>query len=132
MDEKNTNKLLKTLRTHTSNSNKINDIIKHILTKTKEIEKDFNADPFLIGFNNGVYDLKNDEFRDYTFDDYITLTTKYDYVPVNYENPDNVAIKKQLTKIIEDIHPDEEHRLLYLQVLASGLDGRAYQKLFLF
>ena len=42
------------------------------------------------------------------------------------------TIKEQLTKIIEDIHPDEEHRLLYLQVLASGLDGRAYQKLFLF
>ena len=132
LDEKDINKLLKTLRTNCSVSNKMNDIIKHILTKAYEIEKDFNSDPFLIGFNNGVYDLKKDEFRDYTFTDYITLSTKYDYKEVDYDDPENQVIKEMLAKIFEDIHPDEEHRLLYLQVLASGLDGRAYQKLFLF
>lgn len=132
LDEKDINKLLKVLRTNCSVSNKMNDIIKHILTKAYEIEKDFNSDPFLIGFNNGVYDLKKDEFRDYTYTDYITLSTKYDYKDIDYNNPDNVAIKEELVKIFESIHPDEEHRLLNLQVLASGLDGRAYQKLFLF
>ena len=99
LDEKDINKLLKTLRTNCSVSNKINDIIKHILTKAREIDKDFNSDPFLIGFNNGVYDLKADEFRDYTFDDYITLTTKYDYKDVDYNDPANVDIREELVKI---------------------------------
>jgi phage/plasmid-associated DNA primase len=34
--------------------------------------------------------------------------------------------------VFETIHPDPEVMLLYFQTLASGLDGRAYQKLFLF
>jgi hypothetical protein len=132
LDEKDINKLLKTLRTNCSVSNKMNDIIKHILTKAKEIETDFNSDPFLLGFNNGVYDLRKDEFRDYTFDDYITLSTKYDYKEVDYTDKQNQETKEMLAKIFEDIHPDPEHRELFLKVLASGLDGRAYQKLFLF
>ena len=110
----------------------MNDVIKHILTKAKEIDEDFNSDPFLLGFNNGVYDLKNDVFRDYTYNDYITLSTKYDYKQPDYNDPSNDEIKETLVKIFEDIHPDPEHRELYLKVLASGLDGRAYQKLFLF
>jgi phage/plasmid-associated DNA primase len=132
LSERDISKLLIILRTNCSVSNKMNDIIKHILTKANEIDKDFNSDPFLLGFNNGVYDLKNDLFRDYTFYDYITLTTKYDYQKVDYNDPGNVDIRDQLDEIFEDIHPDKEHRELFLQVLSSGLDGRAYQKLFLF
>ena len=110
----------------------MNDIIKHILTKAKEIDEEFNTNPFLLGFNNGVYDLKEDCFRDYTFDDYITLSTNYDYKPVDYTIEENEVVKEMIVKIIEDIHPNPEHRELYLQILASGLDGKAYQKLFLF
>jgi hypothetical protein len=132
LSEKDISKLLIILRTNCSVSNKMNDIIKHILTKANEIETDFNSDPFLLGFKNGVYDLKNDLFRDYTFHDYITLTTKYDYQKVDDNDPANVVIRNELDKIFDDIHPDKEHRKLFLQVLASGLDGRAYQKLFLF
>ena len=132
LSESDINRLLKILRTNCSLSNKMNDVIKHILTKAKEIDEDFNSDPFLLGFNNGVYDLKNDVFRDYTYNDYITLSTKYDYKQPDYNDPSNDEIKETLVKIFEDIHPDPEHRELYLKVLASGLDGRAYQKLFLF
>jgi hypothetical protein len=124
--------LLKTLRTNTSTGGKMNDIVKHILSKAKETETDFNSNPFLLGFNNGVYDLLNDEFRDYKFDDYITLTTRYDYVKVDYSKQENQDIKDEIVKIIEVIQPDPDSRILYLQVLASGLDGRPYQKLFLF
>ncbi len=132
LDEKDINTLMRTLRNNTSNSNRINDIIKHILTKANEIEKDFNSDPYLLGFNNGVYDLQEDRFRDYTYTDYITLSTKYDYKDIDYDDPENALCREMLAKIFEDIHPDEEKRNLFLQVLASGLDGRAYQKLFLF
>ena len=141
LEEKDINYLLRTLRSNCSNSNKINDIIKHVLTKTNQITQEFNGNPFLLGFDNGVYDLKEDCFRDYEFDDYITFTTKYDYKVLDYisskdefvyTDEQTQKIHTELVKIIEDIHPDEELRNFYLLVLASGLDGRAYQKLFLF
>jgi phage/plasmid-associated DNA primase len=132
LDEDEINKILKLLRNNTSNGSKMNDIIKHILSMAKETETDFNSNPFLLGFNNGVYDLLNDNFRDYKFDDYITLSTKYDYKMPEYDDLETDNIKEELKKIFEMIQPDAESRLLYQQVLASGLDGRPYQKLFLF
>jgi phage/plasmid-associated DNA primase len=156
--------LLKLLRNNTSSSHKINDIVKHILSNAPETQEDFNQKPFLLGFNNGVYDLEKDEFRDYRYDDYITMTTKYDYEDIDYglvENEDNTIedylskdengeylyeiseeqiklwnanreIKDELINIFEDIHSDKDNLQLYFQILASGLDGIAYQKLFLF
>ena len=152
------NDLKKILRNKTSSLTGINEIINHILSNAKEAKEDFNNKPFLLGFNNGVYDLDLDLFRSYKFDDYITLSTGYDYEKVDYgiengedylekENGEyiyefdeeqektwrrNRELKEELINIINDIHPDLEVQQLYLQVLASGLDGRAYQKLFLF
>lgn len=127
IESKDRTKLLKTLRSHTSKSFAINDIIKHILSKAKETEIDFNQNPFLLGFNNGVYDLTQNIFRQYKFDDYMTITTGYDYHPLNPTNP----LIQELETIINTIQPNEHHRKLLLQILASGLDGRLYQKLFL-
>jgi phage/plasmid-associated DNA primase len=132
LKEKDKISLLKTLRSNTSNGPKMNDIIRHLLSKANETDTDFNSNPFLLGFNNGVFDLQAHEFRDYRFDDYITLTTRYDYEEPDYEDEATMEVKDSLTRIFELIHPDEECRNLYLQVLASGLDGRPYQKLFLF
>lgn len=124
-------RLNKLLRANTSDERRINNIIKHIISKASERLTDFNSDPFLLGFNNGVYDLLNDEFRNYRYEDYITLTTRYDYEAPDYSIPEVQDAKELIAQVIESIHPDPEKRLLYLQILASGLDGRAYQKLFL-
>jgi phage/plasmid-associated DNA primase len=159
LKERHLSLLLKMLRNKTSSMTGMNEIMVHLLSKAKENEEDFNSKPFLLGFNNGVYDLELNEFRDYKFDDYITLTTKYDYEKVDYGNNDeedflskdengeyeyeiteeqiklwttNREIRDELIKVFETIHPDPEVMLLYFQTLASGLDGRAYQKLFLF
>jgi len=125
-------KLLKDLRFNTSNGSKMNDIIKHIKAKVVPKDIEFNSNPFLLGFNNGVYDLLIGKFRQYKYDDYITFTTKYDYVKPNYEDEDIIKIKEEIIAVINSIQPDKECQNLYLQILASGLDGRAYQKLFLF
>jgi len=131
--EKDRNRLLKILRINTSSGNKINDIVKHILSKAKENTKDeFNVNPFLLGFDNGVYDLQKDEFRPYKFDDFMTQSTRYDYMKPNYEDINTQEIKRELIEIFETIQPNKEARKLFMQVLASGLDGMAYQKLFLF
>jgi hypothetical protein len=125
-------RLLKELRYNTSNGTKMNDIIKHIKAKIVPSDIEFNSNPFLLGFTNGVYDLLKGEFRQYKYDDYITLTTKYEYVKPDYNDVTTQTIKKEVNEIFNSIQPDLECQKLYLQILASGLDGKAYQKLFLF
>ena len=132
LEEKEISKLMKLLRDNTSKGGAMNDVIRHIVPNAKSSTVEFNGNPYLLGFDNGVFDLQADEFRNYRYDDYITMTTKYSYTQVDYDITDNITLKEELATIIETIHPDPEHRLLYLQILASGLDGRAYQKLFLY
>jgi phage/plasmid-associated DNA primase len=103
----------------------------------------FDNKPFLLGFNNGVLDLKKlcekedgnfiyhyvHCFRPYKFDDYMTLTTGYDFEEfVEKENQDVVT---DLVNFFNSIMPNMDHQLLLLQILASGLDGLLYQKFFM-
>jgi len=124
--------LLKILREHTSRTCYTKDIIAHILSNAKVADKDFNSNPFLLGFNNGVYDLKNGLFRPYRYDDYITMTTRYDYKEVDYNDEETIKMNTELANMLLNIQPNEEHLNLLLIALASGLDGRAYQKIFMY
>jgi phage/plasmid-associated DNA primase len=77
---------------------------------------------WLLGFNNIVYDMKEEIFRDYHYDDYIATTTGYDW-----REPTEDELKK-VNDLIKLIFPIEEERELYLQILATGLDGRCLEK----
>jgi len=136
LNDKELNYLLKNLRIMTSNENKRNDIIKHILSikNTQNTNIIFDNNPFLLGFENGVLDLLHDDiiFRDYKYDDYITLSTKYDYFKPDYTIDKNKNLQNELEHIFCDIEPEDEQLFFLLQVLASGLDGLLYQKIFNF
>jgi len=136
LNDKELNYLLKNLRIMTSNENKRNDIIKHVLSikNTQNNYIIFDNNPFLLGFENGVLDLFHDNiiFRDYKYDDYITLSTNYDYHKPDYTILNNKILYNELEQIFKDIEPDDEQLLLLLQILASGLDGILYQKIFNF
>jgi phage/plasmid-associated DNA primase len=159
LDEKELSKLMIILRNMTSKGGAYSDIIRQLLPLVKQTKDTFNKQEYLLGFENGLVDLRTKEFREYEYDDYMTITTKYDYKEVDYgedddddflerdENGDlcfditaeniiewteNRRLRTDLSNIIETIQPNAEQRILYLQVLASGLDGRPYQKLFLF
>lgn len=80
---------------------------------------DSNLD--LFGFENGVYDLKNRKFRSGTPDDYISITTGYDYDPSITIESDYV---KLIIKFFRDVHPLESTRRYVLRYLASCLSGR--------
>ena len=136
LNDKELNYLLKNLRIMTSNENKRNDIIKHILSikNTQNSNIIFDNNPFLLGFENGVLDLLHDDiiFRDYKYDDYITLSTKYNYFKPDYTIDKNKNLQNELEHIFCDIEPEDEQLLFLLQVLASGLDALLYQKIFNF
>ena len=58
--------------------NYVNGLMKNVrdLFYKKEIMEKFDTDTSLIGFENGIYDLKNNVFREGRPEDYVTMSTK--------------------------------------------------------
>jgi P4 family phage/plasmid primase-like protien len=71
----------------------------------------------LIGFNNGVYDLQKFEFREGKYDDFISITTGYNYISTHTDKC------KELLQFLEDIQPNKEEREYMLTYLSIGLIG---------
>lgn len=90
----------------------------------EDIEFDQNYN--LIGFNNGVFDLKNGIFRDYKYNDYMTTQTGY-----NYKEPTQEEIKKVI-EILDKIETKKDRKILLMKILGNGLIGKSYRKFFLF
>lgn len=75
---------------------------------------------FLIGFNNGIYDLKNNVFRDGKPEDMITKTVGYDYTP-NI----NKKIRQKIMKYFYDVLPELSAEFL-LKMSAYTISGNRY------
>ena len=73
----------------------------------------------LIGFTNGVFDLKTRKFRDGQPDDHISMSTKVYYKPYNKENP----YIKQIDKFFESILPNNNVRDYFLTRLSTCVSG---------
>lgn len=76
--------------------------------------------PYLLGFDNGVYDLKNQCFRNGVPDDYITLNVGYPYEEFSMDHPKVMEIEGFFSKI----QIDKDMKLYILTLIASYLDGR--------
>jgi len=80
---------------------------KNIMTEAKDLfyDKDFvnqlDTNPYLMCFENGVWDFESKEFRAGRPDDCITKSTKIDYHPILRDNS-AAAIKH--AKLVEEIH----------------------------
>lgn len=73
----------------------------------------------LLGFDNGIYDLKTYEFRPGVSSDYVSLSTGYEYI--NYSQNDSVYI--ELIELLKKILPEKQTRDFTLKALSSCLDG---------
>ena len=80
----------------------------------------------LIGFENGVYDLKLHIFRDGMPDDYILLSTKNNYIKYNIEIPEIADINEFFGKIFTN----KNLRNYVLDTLSCILDGSISQERF--
>ena len=103
---------------------------KDIVTTYKEYGVDnnikFDNKWWLMGFNNMVYDMEECQFRDYKYDDYISITTGYDW-----REPTEKELET-MWDLINSIMPVKEERDAYLQILSTGLDGRCIEKFIVF
>ena len=81
---------------------------------------------YLICFENGVYDLEADMFRDGCPDDYISLCTGYNYM--EYDKDDDVS--KGIKDFLKKIQPDKEMRDYLMTLLSTCLAGSISEESF--
>jgi P4 family phage/plasmid primase-like protien len=130
-----TNKILKKI-------DRINSIISSlnshgfkssIMKEAQELffNKDFNdkldQDPYVLGFNNGVYDLRSCEFRPGRPEDYISTITGYDYK--EYKHSDKEIF--DILDFFEKIFPDQDLKEYAIDYCAKLLRGYNFEKNFL-
>ncbi len=100
----------------------IEDTVKMSRRYLTNNEIEFDNKDNLLGFTNLVLDLKTYEFREYKFDDYVTITTGYKWFDPEQEEIDKV------NELIASIHSDEEIRNFFLEFVSTSLDGKPLEK----
>jgi P4 family phage/plasmid primase-like protien len=84
-----------------------------------DFETLLNKDPMLIGFKNGVYDLKNNKFRKAKPEDYISKRLQINYREFN--DTDNDVL--DICNFLEKIFPDAELRKYFLEIASDVFVG---------
>ena len=85
----------------------------------RDFAEKLDQNPYLIGFNNGIYDLRHYEFRDGRPEDMVSVSTENDYI----EYPDDHPYLDEVTDFMTKIFPDEDLRRYVWDFFASCLDG---------
>ena len=106
---------------HLNNSSFKNGVIRECadLAYDPNFLKNLDENIYLICFENGVYDLEADIFRDGCPDDYISLCTGYKYM--EYDKNDDVS--GDIKDFLKKIQPDREMRNYLMTLLSTCLAG---------
>lgn len=91
-----------------------------------KFEDKLDSNVTLIGFENGIYDLVKEEFRDGRPDDYVTLSTKVDYVKWNDKNPYYSKIMGFFSQVITNV----DVRKYFMVVLSTCVSGETKEEKF--
>ena len=114
------------------NVNFKDNIMNQLIFLFKNHDVDFSnkldATPYLLGFNNGVYDFKKCEFKKGELCDYITFSTGYDYIDYN---PNDVHVK-EIYAFLSKIITNKTVREYLLKVLGKSLMGIPDEKFYIF
>lgn len=121
-------KLIFKLEDNTFKNKVKNQLSTIIYNKDSEFYEKLNSNPYLLGFENGVYDLKNDEFRDGKQSDYLTFSTKNNYIPYDPEN-ENV---KEIYQFLGQVITNENVLEYLLLILGKSLEGVADESFIIF
>jgi len=92
----------------------------------EKFEELLDSRAHLIGFKNGVYDMKMHIFRDGMPDDYISLSTNKNYLAYSPEYPEIADINEFFEKVFTDINI----RNYVLDILSCIIDGSIAQERF--
>ena len=109
--------IIKKLRNSSSKRGVI-DACKHKFYN-KEFNNILDENKYLLGFNNGIYDLKSECFREGLPEDYVSFSVGYNYVEYN----GNEKIFDDINKYFIDIQQNVNVREYMLRCIASCLCG---------
>jgi P4 family phage/plasmid primase-like protien len=95
----------------------------------EKFEELLDSHPHLIGFENGVYDLRLHEFRDGIPDDYISFSTSRNYVPYN---PQSIEVK-EINEFFSQVFTNPAICKYVKDIFSSTIDGGIrHEKFYIF
>jgi putative DNA primase/helicase len=103
-----------------------NDVISDIIKFVSNNRIEFDSNPYLIAFENAIFDLKLNKFVEPLPSHHITLTTGYNY-DFNY----NSNFESELDEILDTIFPNADVKNYYLTILSTGLCGLQLENCFI-
>lgn len=86
-----------------------------------------NTDPYLVAFKNGVYDFKNDCFRNGKPEDYLSVSVSISYK--EYKSTDDPEIQ-EVADFFRKVLPDDEVRRYFLDQACQLFIGGNHDKVF--
>lgn len=89
-----------------------------------EFESKLDSNINLIGFEEGVYDLELNKFREGKPDDYISLSTKNNYMKYTEKMP----YLKNIIRFFNQVLPNQNVRNYLLKVLSTCLSGETKEE----
>jgi len=92
----------------------------------EKFEELLDSHSHLLGFENGVYDLRMGEFRDGLPDDYISFSTIRNYVDYDKDSVESKEIEKYLSQVFVN----ENVRKYMKDIMACIIDGSIRQEKF--
>lgn len=92
----------------------------------KDFVKKLDNNQYLLGFNNGVYDLQKGELRDGRPDDYMEMSTEIDKIDFD-ETSDHW---RELKLFINTVFFEEDVRIYFLTYFSSCLQGHNAEEKF--
>ncbi|KAJ3277694.1 hypothetical protein HDU79_002222, partial [Rhizoclosmatium sp. JEL0117] len=117
--------ILKQLHSPKDRGNVMHEAATEFKPAIPDFEALLDANPGLVGFTNGVYDLEAKAFRAAAPTEYISMTCGYDF-----DSTANAFKRSEILGFFEDIQPDTSQREYLLKFLGSTLHGAKKDELF--
>lgn len=119
-----TQKVVGKLKTNSFKNALMNECIE--MFYNDEFEQKLDSNVNLLCFDNGVYDLENDHFREGIPDDFISFSTNINYEEFDADD-ENI---RDINKFIAQIQPKKSVREYVLTLLSTFLDGKITEEKF--
>lgn len=120
--KKNIRKLIQCLKTSPFKNNIMKECQE--IFQIRNFDRKLNSNRYLIGFQNGVYDLENNIFRDGLPSDYISTQMAINYI--EFEQTDQKVL--DVFNFLEKVFPDQSVRRYFLDVMSESFVGYNHRK----